>query len=828
MARDLARNFLWHGQRPLLCSFLDRLGIAHDHGGLGGAPTPAPEAGALEGAVRGLLQPPAGFPRAVVRLYLTYLYFSEQTVWSGLAPLLSGWEEPERPSAVVAPPAHEPAPAEPEAPPGAPPAFAGEHLTTLDEVLIKTLVAGVEEIEGAPPSEKLADLVSEVVHLSPDRHRSYFHLGYLHALSRQPLQPDFAAGNPDRRLWYFTGAVVGLARYQDWPAIGSLVESGDLRELGRGPDERARQAAPHVVEALIQLEKAAAIGDFLAPAVVIPVGCFGRLFLHARGLFEEARLAEAEAILGLLHGALAASGVGEEDWVSQDVERLRAHCLQWRGDFGGAQVLLRGLLGFDNLRDRAAALTDAAMAQQGLRRLADVEIREPFEHLRERLTNMRAELEEALQAAGRSGHAHYCLGVLELMDGRHEIAAGHLDIALATLQSGDKLYRLFELPERCQFYLAVALLGSLEPAACSRALGLLDASFTAGFRPPYCLLRQAAEFLNMLGDQGGMELLATLVDSRLDEQALDALIEADSPTCAPLLHRLLQRGEDPARRSEARMQDLLLVARQARRVVGGSEMQARALDALEALARRVPMAAGDFLALLEDEAGLAFDPAWGPEDALSAAAVLREIRGERERAAELVVGLAFRVLHGDRFGAASEVADLADWAESLGADAGQLRARLVTAIPAAPASVGADGPLVRVAVIGSDEKLTAIAASLAQQVKQQDSKVETEVITTDWSCNWGRQFDRLEPGLGRYDAIVVPRLIRTDLGGMLRRAHPCWVGCSGRGAASYVPAILLAAQRAREMKRPKAAAAAGDGPAAEAGPGSKKSRKTGR
>ncbi len=250
----------------------------------------------------------------------------------------------------------------------------------------------------------------------------------------------------------------------------------------------------------------------------------------------------------------------------------------------------------------------------------------------------------------------------------------------------------------------------------------------------------------------------------------------------------------------------------------------QALDALEDLARRFPLAppTGEFLALLEDEVKLGYDPAWEPTDAIWVAAGLREARGERELAASLVLKLAFRVLSEGRFGAAAEAAELADRAAALGADVGQLRAQLED--KPAPAENPHTGirRAVRIAVIGGDERLAGMEISIRNQVSGVDPAIELEFHPTDWSSNWGRQFDRLKPGLGRLDAIVVLRLIRTQLGRELRRSHACWVGCAGDSPACIGNAVLLAASRARPpAPQARGAAAAGGtiprGAAAERG-----------
>ncbi len=403
LAIDLSRAYLLAKRRPMLAFFLDRLGLDHEDGIIAGEP-PAPDGEALGAAVAALREVPTGFSLDVVRLYLTTLYAGGAECWKGLAGSLSTWggeEGPLPPQGSV----QQSEPGAPEPPSEAVEATGGEHLTTLDDVLTRTILGGVTGIEGELGSDKLYDLVNEVLHLNLSRHRSFFHLGFLHALLHRPLEKQFEGSNPDRRLWYFTGAVVAFARYEDWKSVLDLFEAGELSQLGQVLDERARQATKHVVRALIRRQMGNALPGFLRPELVIATGSFGELLLHARELFQEGRLSETDAILELLRRSLELGQLPREDRIFQEVERLRAHCSQWRGELAAANSILEGLLGTEGLEDRAAVLADKAMADHGLRGLFDVVIREQNDGLKGDLRAMIPRLEEA---AGRQGAPSAC------------------------------------------------------------------------------------------------------------------------------------------------------------------------------------------------------------------------------------------------------------------------------------------------------------------------------------------------------------------------------------------------------------------------------------
>jgi hypothetical protein len=86
---------------------------------------------------------------------------------------------------------------------------------------------------------------------------------------------------------------------------------------------------------------------------------------------------------------------------------------------------------------------------------------------------------------------------------------------------------------------------------------------------------------------------------------------------------------------------------------------------------------------------------------------------------------------------------------------------------------------------------------IREELRRRDSQITLSCYWTDWSSNWGRQYDNMERQLESCDAVVVLRLIRTNLGRLLRRNHRCWIGCAGASPFSIVNAVALAAERVR-------------------------------
>lgn len=70
-----------------------------------------------------------------------------------------------------------------------------------------------------------------------------------------------------------------------------------------------------------------------------------------------------------------------------------------------------------------------------------------------------------------------------------------------------------------------------------------------------------------------------------------------------------------------------------------------------------------------------------------------------------------------------------------------------------------------------------------------------------WSGRWGPEFDAMRPTLDRSDAMVVMRLIRTNLGREVRKFAKRWVGCAGYSKSSIENTIRNGVDLARREKR---------------------------
>jgi hypothetical protein len=73
-------------ERPMMASFLDAAGIAHDNGVITAESVPTPEAASIAKAVEAIR---ASYPSEAVDLYLRTLVAVDEDTWSGISPLLA-------------------------------------------------------------------------------------------------------------------------------------------------------------------------------------------------------------------------------------------------------------------------------------------------------------------------------------------------------------------------------------------------------------------------------------------------------------------------------------------------------------------------------------------------------------------------------------------------------------------------------------------------------------------------------------------------------------------------------------------------------------------
>src|SRR5690606_32554580 len=110
------------------------------------------------------------------------------------------------------------------------------------------------------------------------------------------------------------------------------------------------------------------------------------------------------------------------------------------------------------------------------------------------------------------------------------------------------------------------------------------------------------------------------------------------------------------------------------------------------------------------------------------------------------------------------------------------------------------GDAVAVLYIGGNETQEAYEASLSDELQTAYPGLSVEFYFPGWSSNWNRHLDRLLPKIGKVDAVVLNRMVRTQFGRHVRSecgdTDRLWLACTGTGKGSLKNTIVAAAMMA--------------------------------
>ena len=227
------------------------------------------------------------------------------------------------------------------------------------------------------------------------------------------------------------------------------------------------------------------------------------------------------------------------------------------------------------------------------------------------------------------------------------------------------------------------------------------------------------------------------------------------------------------------------------------------LDQLETLAVQ-GVGAAEFQDLLSKEN--AYQPAWGPEDAIIARARCFEAENRLEDALLLLQPLVHRYategdLH-DATGVLDRVRGYGLPSEYYEQEANRVQALaeqdlLQAADHDQPSMSKAALGTVRVLFVGGDERQAKNEEAVRRQVKERAPHVTLTFIYPGWNGNWNHHLDRVNAQLEKHDGLVLMRFIRTELGKQIRkRCDKPWRFCWGAGRRVMSDAIIAAADAA--------------------------------
>ncbi len=802
------------GRRPhILRRFVDVTGIPHVDGRIDSAVAYKREPPSREILEKAVDRVYSEFDGVEVRLYLDCLYAECPPFWVALPDARAAVEArratggavevvPVPPSGVTAPAAEVPTPASSRDP-----------LTNLDHAVMDAVVASVAGGVGALPEDQIRDLVEEFVALNPKRLASYFHRGFLEVLAGREPTFDWPEANPERRAWYLCGALAALSRRSDRTAVVRLAEARpeETRALGSGEGavgSAAAFAAPLLFEAFLEVKGPAAAAESVQPPAVAQAGLpFFRRVLEASGaLLREQRPEEAGLLLDRLQGSI---GVFEAFHAGPPVDDLRelrrrqAHRARLLGDGEKARALLESLVR-EGPGDRDGMIrADLGLIACGLRSLGEVRLPEDPSDRAETARVLGAGekwFRESAGVGGDGGHGEFCLGTLLLARGDLGGALPLLSRAVSQMERRPEVYEALRVLSRARLYQARCLAATVDPGRMAHAAERLVAGARGTGGEGVQIVREALVDIASCDPEAAARAAVGL-EPVLGDAIVDAARDADLLSRLPALREgLARRAEDEARAPALRFEDfetLLRVGRQ----MGDIEVSRRALDGLEGLAQIGGTERERFLGRLADEAY--FRPAWDPEDAALFRVRSLEAAGRLPEAASVLTTLAFEFLARGGHDEEEAARGLVERIRALGVVAPD--EGLVRRLDAASTVRREEAPVATAPVTGSivffggNESQERYREEVLRWATERWPGVTLTLESTGWSSNWGRELPRYENLIGRADAVVIMRFVRTLLGMHLRRmcgqAGIPWVACTGHGRDSMKNSIAAAVAR---------------------------------
>jgi hypothetical protein len=794
VADILMRAYLLGKHQQMITSFLNDLGIPH----IGGVIVKEFDPSTL---------PTANLPAAAERLMERYgsdttgLYFahlsSQESPW-GEAIRRIGRTSPKKDSTGSDSRMNPGNPVEDE-----------DRLTDLDRLLEQAIIASVARSDGALSTEQIENVIGEMLRVNPHRARSYYHRGFLDVTLERPIHPHFREENRDRRLWYLTGAIRALEDRTDRTGILNLFDREELKDLGREKNERSKLVAGIIFKCLCEEKRVSAAVEFLAPSLAFHADVFEWALDFGTKLLRTQEIEAALKVFELLDSALRMLNPEQVAPLRPqyfDLKRRQAHCLRYQRHFGEATKILRELLKDASAPERSAMTVDVALMNAGYRGLLDVVIPEKDRNqFIDRLEGIRPELEAAESLGGDTAHATYCLGVLAIAkQDNPDRAAEWLDKSVTSILRHSTSYDLGGLLSRARFYMGLARAETLNASFAEKAGVLFREAIDAGFVPPEHLLSRYLISLAVINADVAKRVAEIAVAKLGASSVLDPILETEvASQSGPILESLLAWALDEKRSGRKRFHDLQGILEQA---INGRhvEIASVALDEMELLARD-GICTDEFLLLLTDDAK--YHPVWSTSDAAWSAVALCERTGRLLEARAILQREFHRTLADKPHGFLEQTADILDKTRRLVADRDELAAmerRLAEVqiqVPDTLISESLHDVPVRITVVGGDERQARYDKAIVEGVKARFGAVEVEFRHTGWSGRWGPEFDAMRGTLDRSDAVVVMRLIRTNLGCKVRDYSKRWIGCAGYSKSSIEAAIRVGVDLVRREKR---------------------------
>jgi hypothetical protein len=817
---DLVKAWLIGSHRPLLETFLSTAGVPQEAGFVHGEP-PAPT---REDFRRAVDEVSAHFDQRVVAIYLRYQLINGGDFWGNLlaavtpdetailasGPTSEGVRSEESSDAVT----ERTEPAGPED---------STEFTTLDDLLIKRTVATATGEIGALSEDQLEDLIEEVLALNSHRQRSVFHRGFFHALFGRTPEFSFPGENTPRRIWYFTGLLMGLLRGSNKNRVVEIVrEQGELFALlcEEGGPVAANMLVPQLIPLLWdegELTAARKLAESHFKG--LPVRSFAvlvpQIFYKCAALLRRGQWEQAEWFLEFLGDVVPRRNdlqAGYRELFRTQVDRKRAQVLQLKGDFQSAAHLLKPVVEDTQGREQGSALADLGLIRGKLRSLQAALPSKDEKAVTALMSALAAGREDFQSACERYPHdatnAHFCLGLLELLhDQRAASAADHFAEALAGMLNKQDAYSEGGILPWNRFLLGLSRLESGEPAEFEHARALLQGALADEINYPLWLWNRAMQAAAPFPDTSLGETIARhLLEHRGAEayhSIWDSGLAADITALRGPYVEWLTSAPLPLSDKWKQLRQLLPAALKSADYEQGENI----LDQMERLAEQAPDVRSEFVELLREHRN--FSPAWETADAAHALSKLYELDNNAAQGLGLLYEEFFRLRNEDNPSFDTVGPQIVDRMIELGADEDTitiLRRHLPSTELVAEAASEID-QLVTISVtiiyIGGNETQAGYEGKLREKLSKSCPGLRLKTVFPGWGSNWAVYLDQVKSMLPEADAVVLNKLVRTQFGRAVRKQcnnNVPWWPCTGRGLKALKSSIEAAALWAASKK----------------------------
>jgi hypothetical protein len=801
----ILREFLIERRMDMICAILDSEGTPHKSGWIA-KDTPPPTADIF---VRGLVGVQDKFrPRDLLAYYFVNLDGGKH--WEKLD---EAWDRPEfqkLENAVFAAINEE----TPKVAPGGTDAAAesNEEFTTLDNLLIKSVVACATGIDGALSPDALEDLVQEVLTLGADRQRSYFHLGYLDAVLSKTLRGDFPGSNVSRRGWYMTGFLMGRLRSAQAEQIVGVVKEHAKRWeelMAEGPMNARVMLLPQL------LPRFADAGEWqllrgLVERAQLPADvrrarqCCGMMYEIAADLVRRGSVADAlpllESLLYHLHNQSAYLPKQFRDDISAATLRKMGQAHLRAGRFGEAKAHLAKSLENPDFPEAANARTDLGLAEARFRSLDFLlpkEDEKANESVIKALEKQIGHFEQSISAGGRSTNAHFVLGLVAFHRKKNQHAEDHLSRSLRGMLQKEAAYQTAHLVDWTRFLLALLIAEHCEPARLNEVRGYLEHAIASPAFFPLRLWERLCRNLSLYDDQSLAESAIQHVLKKRGDLGFGLLKESGLLTKNAALRTGYRQWLDSQRPTPSKKASELELLLQAAFKDGGTEEAMEILDALEGVAKTDEGCIPRFLTLLKERRNEILT-IWDERDIDNTEAALLERTGRLSECVAVLQRLFYRYRADGDWLAIEDLLEQIEHLKVSDFDLSHLKAQVEHLRPAPCSEEQSASSLKGIGVlyVGGNETQERYEDSIREDLTKRHPGLKVTFYYPGWTSNWDVHLEKVQRMIPQHNVVVINNFVRTQFGRHLRAlcgGKTPWRACTGRGRKSLTHSIELAA-----------------------------------